>query len=333
MSVLPAHPALTWRPLQPSDFSAMAALFARFNEKDQKPEYAESAEAIEYAFSRPSIVLERDTVAGFDGEGELRAYGYVTARASATRMLRVMLWGDVDPGWRRQRIGTAVLRWSEALALQRIAELSTDLAPSVPRLIGGFMDATRVDRVALWRSAGFEPVRHFADMSRPIDEPPPEPLMPPGIGIVPWVANLDRGTADAHNDATLDHWGSEPLTPEQWRYEFSGDPAFQGDLSRIALDGDQVVGFAIVTRPTETDADSGLRVAWFENIGVRRSHRKRGIASALIADTLRGLQAAGIEQPNLGVDAANPSGAFGLYERLGFLPFRQNVLFGRYVEP
>ena len=157
--------------------------------------------------------------------------------------------------------------------------------------------------------------------------------MPPGIRIVPWVANLDRGTAEAHNDATLDHWGAEPLTPEQWRYEFSGDPAFQGDLSRLALDGDRVVGYAIVSRYAETDADTGLRVAEFEAIGVRRSHRKRGIASALIAQTLRSLRAAGIEQANLGVDAANPSGAFGLYERLGFLSVRQNVMFGRYVEP
>ena len=30
-------------------------------------------------------------------------------------------------------------------------------------------------------------------------------------------------------------------------------------------------------------------------------------------------------------DAANPTGAFGLYERLGFTTIRRNTMFGRYV--
>jgi ribosomal protein S18 acetylase RimI-like enzyme len=70
----------------------------------------------------------------------------------------------------------------------------------------------------------------------------------------------------------------------------------------------------------------GVRRAWLEHVSVRRPWRGRGLASALIADTLRMLQARGFEDAVLGVHGENPTGAVGLYERAGFRVHRRWVL-------
>jgi ribosomal protein S18 acetylase RimI-like enzyme len=53
-------------------------------------------------------------------------------------------------------------------------------------------------------------------------------------------------------------------------------------------------------------------------VGTRRTGRKRGIASALLTRAVTEARAAGFDTASLGVDADSPSGAVGLYERLGF---------------
>jgi ribosomal protein S18 acetylase RimI-like enzyme len=50
----------------------------------------------------------------------------------------------------------------------------------------------------------------------------------------------------------------------------------------------------------------------------RRPWRRRGLATALIARSLVVLRERGMTSAALGVDAANASGALGLYEGLGF---------------
>lgn len=330
MASSPAHPELAWRPVARSDFGALARLTARSNAHDDTP-VAWSEEQVGHDLIRPELVLERDTMAGFDRDGELRAFGAVDARSSASRMLRVLLWGDVDPAWRRRGIGSALLRWSEQAGARRIAEQGARLDPSIPRLLAGFVEDRLSDRIALWRSRGFEVVRYFAEMARPVSEPVPELPAPEGIHVVPWTTELDAEAGDAHNEAFLDHWGSEPNSPEEWRHHHREAPSFRGDLSRLALDGGRVVGYVMAHRFPDDDALTGLRSAWLQTIGTRRAYRRRGIAGALIAATLRAFREADIERAELGVDAENPSGAFGLYERLGFQTLRRHTMFGRYL--
>ncbi len=76
--------------------------------------------------------------------------------------------------------------------------------------------------------------------------------------------------------------------------------------------------------PTE-NAALGLSRGWLEHISVRRPWRRRGLASALIADALRALRDAGLDEAALGVDAENVSGALRVYEALGFRRVRTGV--------
>jgi mycothiol synthase len=56
---------------------------------------------------------------------------------------------------------------------------------------------------------------------------------------------------------------------------------------------------------------------WVTLLGVRADSRGRGIAAALLRDAFAGFAARGTRTILLAVDAANPTGATALYERLG----------------
>jgi mycothiol synthase len=62
---------------------------------------------------------------------------------------------------------------------------------------------------------------------------------------------------------------------------------------------------------------------WLEQISVRRPWRRRGLAAALILSACAGLRERSMTEVALGVDSTSPTGAFELYERLGFQILRR----------
>lgn len=107
-----------------------------------------------------------------------------------------------------------------------------------------------------------------------------------------------------------------------WREVFPDDPpwnraevaipaklAVQPELFLVALDGDTVVGSVM-------GGYDGHR-GWIYALAVRPSHRRRGIATALMAAMEGRLTAAGCGKINLQVRAGNDS-AVGFYRTLGF---------------
>jgi ribosomal protein S18 acetylase RimI-like enzyme len=66
---------------------------------------------------------------------------------------------------------------------------------------------------------------------------------------------------------------------------------------------------------------------WIEAIGVIPAWRGRGIASALLVKSLHSFQAEGLERAGLDVDAENPTGALGLYQKHGFRVAKESIHF------
>ena len=56
---------------------------------------------------------------------------------------------------------------------------------------------------------------------------------------------------------------------------------------------------------------------------MRREFRRRGLGDALLRRGFRALYDHGRQRIGLGVDAENPTGALGLYERAGMTKIRQ----------
>jgi ribosomal protein S18 acetylase RimI-like enzyme len=108
-----------------------------------------------------------------------------------------------------------------------------------------------------------------------------------------------------------------------------GYSAFRPDLSFAILDGDEVAAYSINRFDPAAAERTGYRAGWIGSLGTRRPWRQRGLASALLLQSMRAFQSAGLDYAGLGVDAANPTGAVALYESLGFATYLTNVLYQR----
>ena len=106
-----------------------------------------------------------------------------------------------------------------------------------------------------------------------------------------------------------------------------GDPDIDLSLWIVAWAGDDVVGSVIGGIFPSDNAASGIGKAWLDRVSVRRPWRRQGVASALIVAALRELRARGMELAALGVDSDNPTGALGVYERLGFRRDRRSAAY------
>jgi ribosomal protein S18 acetylase RimI-like enzyme len=62
----------------------------------------------------------------------------------------------------------------------------------------------------------------------------------------------------------------------------------------------------------------GLKRGWTEAISTSRRWRRRGVAKALIVESIRELAKRGMTEVALGVHTDNPNGAFDLYSSLGY---------------
>ncbi len=69
----------------------------------------------------------------------------------------------------------------------------------------------------------------------------------------------------------------------------------------------------------DENAELGQQRGWTEDISTRRDWRKQGVARALICASLRELKTRGMTEAALGVHTENPTGAFQLYESLGYV--------------
>ncbi len=311
---LPAAVAgVTWRPLTVDDAPAMHAL-ARASETADKVPFVTSPEEIVRQLADPESDLATDTIGAFMPDGGLAAFGASRTRREATRRRALSQEGTVHPEFRRKGLGSAVLDWTEARGQERLLVLHED----VPAFHELFSNENWADRRDFFTARGYEPIRYYDDMRRPLSEPIPEAPLAPGLRFSLWTPDSDELFRQAHNDAFRDHWGSEPLPAELWRHHVSGSQHFRADLSWGVFEGHDLVGYCTAYHAPE-DAQVTVRLeGWLGQVGVRRAWRGRGVASAVMCHVMRAMAEAGMDDACLDVDSENPSGAVGLYTRLGF---------------
>lgn len=177
------------------------------------------------------------------------------------------------------------------------AVLSTWLAPD---------DARR----GVYSEAGFQPARQFVRM-RFDGQAPVRRNEPDGIVFRTFDPDRDAGAVhDVFVDAFSDH--VRPMTPslERFTQQHLGHPDFDASFWVVAEDGGNVVG-AI------SAFDHG-DIGFIRHVGVRASHRGRGIGTGLVVESLLRLSERGQHRVDLGVDLDDDVGAARLYEAIGF---------------
>jgi len=313
-------PGARWRALALGDVDALIRLHEDARVADGGEEVT-TAEIVRRELTDPHAPAATNTLALALPDGSLAGSIGVHERLHGTGARHVFLWGVTHPALRRRGIGTALLGWAVARAEEILAAQPDDL----PGLVEAFREVGLADAVALHEAHGFRPARWYVDMRRDLREPLPPLPDAGGVLIRPYEPAWGERVRLAHNEAFADHWGSEPQTPEVWSRDFVGDPFFRADLSFVALAGDEVAAYS-VNYVAETDWEAtGVREGWIGQLGVRRPWRKRGLATALLVRSMEAFRAAGLEAATLAVDAENPTGALGIYERVGFRPIRRSV--------
>lgn len=222
---------------------------------------------------------------------------------------------NLSPATDGRGVADVVVTWLE----RRVADIRSRMAGFAGPLVEvAFVQGDESDTRAALDRARFRLARRHAEMRRPDFEAIPEFPLPDGLEVRP-IDPADRAmhrrVYEADMESFQDHWGATPPTEEGFK-EFIGSPSFDPTLWRVAFDGDEIAGQILnYLDPVEPD---GTRTGWTESISTRRPWRRRGLARALLALSLRTVRDAGATSAALGVDQQNPNEALHLYESLGF---------------
>jgi mycothiol synthase len=317
---VPDLPAgLTARPLTGDDLPAAAGLLAAAEPVDDTGEHFDADDLAEW-WVNDLVDLPRDGRTVWAGDGTLVGVAVVMSLGGTREDHRIALEGRVHPDWRRRGVGTALLDWQ----LRRGAEVHRRDHPELPGLLTVSVFPGMGPLEFLVRRTGFTAERWYADMERPLTGLPEVPPVP-GVSLVPYTEDRDDEVRRAHNAAFTDHHGSAERDETAWRAWFTGQRAFRPGLSVLALIDGAVAGYVLTYVYDADTRATGVQQAHLGQLGVLRPARGRGIASAAIVAALRAGAAAGCDTAGLQVDTENPTGAFGLYRRLGFAPVRTRV--------
>ena len=312
MPELPALPTgLTARPLRAGDMTVLAELLEAAEPVDGTGEH-EDAEGLAEFLVNDRVDLDRDTVAVLSGD-ELVGYASTVDLGDHRDEYAVNLYGCVHPAWRGRGIGRALVGWEMA----RSGELHRERHPGMTGRFAVGVPAANTSLERLVRRAGFQPVQYYFVMRRPLADLPAVRTVE-GMELVPFDRSRDEEVRLAHNRAFVDHFGTAERDAFAWQTWFTGQKAFRPELSRLALADGAVVGYTLVYEHDADTAATGVREAYFGQIGVLPEARGRGVASTCIVASLHAAAADGLGRAGLTVDTHHTSGALGLYERLGF---------------
>lgn len=277
---------LTARAPTMDDVEAVTALVAACQVADQGLVDID-ADDVRSDWQRPSFDLERDCVLVLDGErlvGRAEVFG---ARAEVS----------VRQDRRGRAIGTWLLGWTERRAMET----------GSPR-IGQTLSDGDTTAVAFLTRHGYAQGHSSWVLRIHHDGPPPPPEPPGGIRIRDLVAERDDEAAFELIDGAFAEWpGRDPSTFGDWSATTIRRPGFEPWHLPLAVEEDEVVGAAfLIPYPGE---------GWIQQLAVKSTHRRRGIARALLQHAFGALYARGMA--DCGLSTNSLTGALGLYERVG----------------
>lgn len=259
-----------------------------------------------------------DTRVIIDADGRVLAAGLVPLPPAGGDQIE--LNGGVHPTARGAGIGRELLGWQ----LERAAALHSEVAPDTPWRATVASGVGDLSAIRLYERLGFTVARYFVEMSAPTTAPP---LIgaPEDVRITPYGHDQDRAVHAVHMAAFRDQWGHQDRDFESWAALTVRSEAFRPQLSRLAFAGDTIVGYVL-----GYDNDVPGRF-YLGQVGTAAVWRGRGVATSLLAEVLAAAGQAGYTHAALDTDADNPTGAAGIYAKVGFVTDQHIVVYHQTV--
>ena len=237
-------------------------------------------------------------------------------------------WMIIHPDWIETDLPSEMYDIVDEAILVEVERLPVD-AKVLQR--SGYEDNEEWRRDLL-KSKGYEDIRYFFEMSRPIEAPIPERTLPEGLEIKPVDTKEKEITVIKADDVAFrDHFEHVPLTEEKMN-AWMTDSDYNPELWKVAWDGDIVAGAVMNFIDKSENETLNRKRGYTEDITCQRPYRGKGVASALIAESIKMFKEMGMEETALSVDTINPSGALGLYESFGYKAYKRMVAMAKEIE-
>ena len=262
--------------------------------------------------------------------GDLVAYSRVWRWHEDESLMLHSQLGFVRPVWQGRGIGRFLQRWIE----QRHREVAAQQAGTATHWHQVFLQEGEKRRLALMEKSGYKPERYFLEMLHSDLAHAPDFQLPDGLELRPVLPEHHRQIWDAHREALHDHWGIAAQRPEDYE-RWRQSKVFQPERWQIAWDIAQntVAGQVKTWIDEDYNRIFDKRRGYTEHISVARPWRRRGVARALVAQSLRTLAEAGMTESHLGVDSDSLTGAVRVYEDCGFRTIKRNTLYRKPMAP
>jgi GNAT superfamily N-acetyltransferase len=326
---LPTLAGFTFRLFQgDADYVHMARITCAQSEADDLS-WLPTAEWLKnFTESLPNFDVTRDLLMVEDvASGQAVAYARVMRAEQLDGTRRYGHMARMEPAWRRKGIGAALLGWLEA----RASEIDATLEPNANTVFETWAMDTQADNIALLTGNGYAPARYGYEMTRSLDDATliPDFPLPDGFEIRPALPEHYRAVWEADLEAFRDHNGF--AEPGEARYQawLNDSTYFQPNLWKVAwhVETNEIAGMVLNFINHDENAKHNRKRGYTEDISTRRQFRKRGLARALIVESLRIHKALGMTEAALGVDATNPTGALRVYEDCGFRAVKTEIVY------
>jgi mycothiol synthase len=307
-------PAIVLRPYRgPQDHPAMSAAANAIDAFNGAPTQRSVADMDNYYGNLRNVDLARDCIL-VEVDGVVRAYGRVAHDDLMSGEFQVFLIVNVDPRIHDLAFENRLLRQM----LERSHELLADVAAERTILVKvGAKDRHPGLRAAA-EALGFRHTRSGAQLVRPTVDDVPDLPLPDGFEVRPIAADdrpMHRRVYDAGKRAFADSYGEEAASEAEFQ-RFIGGPTFDPTLWQVAFHGDAIAGQILNFMDEQRTDDEWI--GWTEGISVQPEYRRRGLARALLAASIRRVAEAGATKTALGVDLMNPNEAAKLYQSMGY---------------
>ena len=222
-------------------------------------------------------------------------------------------FGMLLPEYWGRGIASLMLNYVE----QECGKIASQMPRQVEKRYRVWKKKKAVEVISFFQHKGYQIERYFNCMMRPVDLPLGNYPLPPGLEIRPVEPDHYRKIWDANWEAFQDHWGYTPPTEEMFQISIT-ERFFQPQLWKVAWEGDEVCGVVHNYYDAEENQLYHRKRGYTEEISVRRPWRGKGVAKALIAESIRLFREMGMDHTWLTVDTQNLSGAHRLYEAMGY---------------
>lgn len=309
----PRLAGLNWRQITSADLAAIVALAGICHGVDGGLAFMIKPDNLQRHYFPDALGA---IIGAFTPDDQLAACAAVHLVGDST-IQRARIVGQVRPDLRHRGLGAYLMRWSQVQARALLDEATADR-----QQLQIATESLTEPADCLYRTHGFSPVFEEYVMRRDLHLPLPELPLPTDVTVTSWEPVLAEQFFQAYDASFRDRPGFPGWSAAEW-LAWITDDYFRPDWSLLVRVDRAPVGFLI----GNTEPPDGFVV----QVGVVPAQRRRGLASALMVEAMRRMQAAGAASTQLTVNTNNP-GAIQTYAQLGFATIGRRARYEQIAE-